>query len=128
MNRQYLLASITLSGIEQVVVLLTLIGTIGSFILWANSKQDGLVSRFVEIDARHFKLRARLALSFQKIAYTLRSIDTRLSDLENHEENNSSFKKRKRPRESELQNKGIEFWNETSLDDETQIPFDKTED
>ena len=128
MSQHLIGASITLTSLEQIIVVLTLIGTIGSFLLWANSKQDGLVSRFVEIDSRHFKLRARLALSFQKIAYTLRNFETRLTDLENHEENSSSFKKRKRPRESELQNKGIEFWNETSLDDETQIPFDKTED
>ena len=117
-------ASITLSGVEQVVVLLGLLGTIGSFILWANSKQDGLVSKFVEIDARHFRLRARLALSFQRIAYTLKGIDTRLSDLERHEERSSGFKTRLRGKDSDLQNQGVEFWNESALDDETKIPED----
>lgn len=111
-------AAVPTIELEEIITVLTLLSIIVGVLLWINSRQDELIQRFNEIDSRHFRLRARLALSFERLGNQLAGLESRISDLESFETKHGYHKRQSPPRES----KGIELWNETSLEDETKIP------
>lgn len=111
-------AAVPTIELEEIITVLTLLSIIVGALLWINSRQDELIQRFNEIDSRHFRLRARLALSFERLGNQLAGLESRISDLESFETKHGYHKRQSPPRES----KGIELWNETSLEDETKIP------
>lgn len=111
-------AAVPTIELEEIITVLTLLSIIVGVLLWINSRQDELIQRFNEIDSRHFRLRARLALSFERLGNQLDGLESRISDLESFETKHGYHKRQSPPRES----KGIELWNETSLEDETKIP------
>lgn len=112
------LAAIPGLELEALLAIVALFSTILGGLLWINSQQDGLVSKFNEINSRHFRLRARLALSFERLGNQLAGLEARISDLESFQGKRGYHKRQTPPRES----KGVELWNESSLEDETKIP------
>jgi hypothetical protein len=99
----------------------SLLAFVGGALMRLNSIQDELVSKFGKIDTQLIKLRGELSLRHQSFYHRLDRMEEKCVEIEMFQQRTGGFKKRKNPPENRNDDAGINLWNETSSENDTQL-------
>lgn len=113
-----ILGAVTQIEVEDILVFITVAGAFVGGIIWVVNLFLGFSKRFDKINNDRDRLKAHWGLTLQALTDELRWLDARIKHLEQFETQHG-FQPRSRPPSPKT---GIQFYNENTDEDETQIP------
>ena len=113
-----ILGAVSQIEIEDVFAFITIGGFLFGGIVWIVKLFLEISRKFDIISRDREKLKAYWALSLQRLKEELRWHDARIRHLEKFEEKHGFIPRSRPPTNPD----GIEFWNNNTDEDETQIP------